>query len=126
MELQQVSKRITMEKMARYSGAGNFHSDDSAGEQLGLGGAIVQGGQLVGYLNEMLTRSLGAGFITGGEIAVNFIRPVRPGDTVTTRGTLTATTAQESRQVGTFDIWLENQNGEKLVVGTASAFLPEA
>ncbi|MEJ1974748.1 MAG: MaoC family dehydratase [Acetobacteraceae bacterium] len=122
MELQQVSKRITMEKMARYSGAGNFHSDDTAGEQLGLGGAIVQGGQLVGYLNEMLTRSLGAGFIAGGEVAVNFIRPARPGDTVTTHGTLTATAGQ----VGTFEIWLENQNGEKLVVGTASALLPEA
>lgn len=125
MELQQITKRITMEKMARYSGAGNFHSDDSAGEHLGLGGAIVQGGQLVGYLNEMLTRSLGDGFIAGGEIAVNFIRPARPGDTVKTGGTLTATTLRESRQHGTFNIWIENQAGEKLVVGTATAFLPE-
>ena len=126
MELQQVTKRITMEQMARYSGAGNFHSDDSAGEQLGLGGAIVQGGQLVGYINEMLTRSLGEGFIAGGEIAVNFIRPARPGDTVTTGGTLTATTQRDARPHGTFDVWLENQAGEKLVVGTASAFLPGA
>jgi acyl dehydratase len=124
MELQKVTKRITMEKMARYSGAGNFHSDDGAGEQLGLGGAIVQGGQLVGYLNEMLTRSLGEGFIIGGEIAVNFIRPARPGDTVTTGGTLTATTLRDDRQHGAFDVWLENQDGEKLVVGTATAFLP--
>ncbi len=126
MQLSPISKRITMAKMARYSGAGNFHSDDGAGEQLGLGGAIVQGGQLVGYINEMLTRSLGAGYIMGGEIAVNFIHPARPGDTVTSGGTLTATTEREGRPHGTFDVWLENQDGEKLVVGSASAFLPEA
>ncbi len=125
MQLAPVTKHITMAKMARYSGAGNFHSDDGAGEQLGLGGAIVQGGQLVGYLNEMLTRSLGTGYIMGGEIAVNFIHPARPGDVLTTGGTLTATTERDARPCGTFDVWLQNQAGEKLVVGTASAFLPE-
>jgi 3-hydroxybutyryl-CoA dehydratase len=126
VDLQKVTKTITMDQMARYSGAGNFHSDDGEGAQLGLGGAIVQGGQLVGYLNEMLSRSLGEGFIIGGAIAVNFIRPARPGDTVTTGGTLTATTERDGQLQGAFDIWLENQAGEKLVVGTASAFLPRA
>jgi acyl dehydratase len=126
MDLQKITKRITMDQMARYSGAGNFHSDDGEGAQLGLGGAIVQGGQLVGYLDEMLVRSLGEGFIIGGEIAVNFIRPARPGDTVTTNGTLTATAEKDAKPHGTFEIWLENQAGEKLVVGTASAFLPSA
>ena len=125
MKLEQVRKDISMAKMARYSGAGNFHSDDAAGEQLGLGGAIVQGGQLVGYLNEMLVRSLGEGYIAGGEIAVSFIKPARPGDTVVTGGQLTATTARDARPHGSFEIWLENQHGEKLVVGTAGAFLPD-
>lgn len=124
MQLQPIRKHVTMQKMARYSGAGNFHSDDEAGEQQGLGGALVQGGQLVGYLNEMLVRSLGAGFIAGGELSVNFIKPARPGDTLSTHGTLTGTALQDGRKRGTFDIWLENQHGEKLTVGTASAFLP--
>jgi acyl dehydratase len=124
VQLPPVRKHVTMQKMARYSGAGNFHSDDQEGAERGLGGALVQGGQLVGYLNEMLVRALGAGFLAGGEIAVTFIKPARPGDTLTTHGTLTETAFEDGRTRGTFEVWLENQNGEKLTVGTARALLP--
>jgi acyl dehydratase len=126
MQIVTVTKTATMEKMSQYSGAGNFHSDDKAGEQSGLGGAIVQGGQLVGYLNEMMVRTLGVGYIAGGAISVNFIKAVRPGDTVTTHAIRKETPADGDPARIEFDIWLENQHGEKCTVGTASGHLTEA
>ncbi len=124
MEPAPVTKSITMEKMARYSGAGNIHSDDETARQRGLGGALAQGGQLVGYLNEMMLKALGPGFIGGGEISVTFIQPVRPGDTVTARAAEKSSRSEDGKSRVEFEIWLENQNGEKCVVGTASGFAP--
>lgn len=124
MEPAPVTKAISMEKMARYSGAGNIHSDEETARERGLGGALAQGGQLVGYLNEMMLKALGSGFLAGGEIAVTFIRPVRPGDAVTARASEKTVASEEGRRRIEFEIWLENQHGEKCVVGTAAGFAP--
>ena len=126
MEPIAVSKSSTLEKRARYTGAGSsgIHSDESVAQQQGLGGALAQGGQLVGYLNEMMVRTLGPGYVSGGEISVTFIHPVRPGDTVTTRGAQKASSVEDGRTRIEFEVWLENQNGEKCTVGTAAGFVP--
>ncbi len=126
MEPTAVSKSITLEKMARYTGAGSsgIHSDEDVARQQGLGGALAQGGQLVGYLNEMMFRTLGPGYISGGEISVTFIHPVRPGDTVTTRGVQKESKTEDGRSRIEFEVWLENQKGEKCTVGTAAGFAP--
>lgn len=124
MEFPALTKVITMEKMSRYSGAGNIHSDDKSAQERGLGGAIVQGGQLVGYLDEMMVRLLGEGFVRGGEISVTFIQAVRPGDTLTTRGAVKSAGTVDGRERVECEIWLENQRGEKVTVGTASGFMP--
>jgi acyl dehydratase len=124
VEFPTLTKRITIEKMARYSGAGNIHSDDQTARERGLGGAIVQGGQLVGYLDEMLVRALGEGFVRGGEISVTFIQAARPGDTLTTHGTVTSARVVDGRERVECEVWLENSRGEKVTVGTASGFAP--
>ncbi len=126
MDFPALTKVITMEKMSRYSGAGNIHSDDKTAQERGLGGAIVQGGQLVGYLDEMLVRALGEGFVRGGEIAVTFIQAARPGDTLTTRGTVKSRTAVAGGERVECEVWIENDKGEKLTIGTASGFVPGA
>ena len=124
MEFPVLNKTVSMEQMARYSGAGNIHSDEATARARGLGGAIVQGGQLVGYLDEMMVRLLGEGFICGGEISVTFIQAARPGDTLTTHGTVKSRSVVDGRERVECEVWLENQLGEKLTVGAASGFVP--
>jgi acyl dehydratase len=124
VEFPALTKVITIEKMRSYSGATGIHSDDKAAQQSGLGGAIVQGGQLVGYLDEMMVRLLGEGFVHGGEISVTFIQAARPGDTLTTRGAVKSTSVVDGRERVECEVWLENQKGEKTTVGTASGFVP--
>ncbi len=115
-----VQKRISFETMRRYSGEAGIHGQEDAGKEQGLGGALVQGGQLVAYLNQMMTDNFGEGYLRGGEISVAFIKPVRPGDVIVGKGVIRETDG-EHRAV--CDVWLENQDGEKTTVGTASALL---
>jgi acyl dehydratase len=96
-----------------------FRSD--VGKETGLGGALVQGGQLVAYLNQMMTINFGEDYLRGGDISVSFIKPVRPGDVIAAKGLVQAIHSEGVRLRVTCEVWLENQGGEKTTVGTASA-----
>lgn len=119
-QLAGVEKRISFETMRRYSGEKGIHAEEDAGKEKGLGGALVQGGQLVAYLNQMMTNNFGEGCLRGGDIAISFIKPVRPGDVITTKGIVQEIRPEGARIRIMCEVWLENQNGEKTTVGTAS------
>lgn len=124
MDFPNITKNVTTEKMIRISGEGNIHSDEELAKAKGLGGIIAQGGQLSGYLNEMLIRAFGADYIRTGEISVSFIHRVRPGDSVTTHGKVTNSVVENGVERFECEVWLENQSGEKVTVGTAKASRP--
>lgn len=124
MDDPEVRKDITLEKMQRFMGPvkQSIHADPELAKSWGVGGAIVQGGHLTAFLNEYMLRRFGRGFLEGGEISVSFINAVRPGDTVVARAEKTGETVVDGRRRVDMDLWLENQNGEKVTVGKASAF----
>ena len=124
-ELAGIEKRITFDTMRRYSGDTGIHAQEDAGKVQGLGGALVQGGQLVAYLNQMMTDNFGERYLRGGEISVSFIKPVRPGDAVRARGVVQEIRAEGAKQRLVCEVWLENQTGEKTTVGTASVAMDE-
>jgi acyl dehydratase len=125
MELPVIEKHITLDKMRRYTGGGpGIHTDDEFARNKGLPGAVVQGGQVVGYLNEMMLRALGRGYVEGGEISVVFVKSALSGDVLNTRGTLKEERMANGRTQVEFEVWVENQRGEKLAVGNASGLLP--
>lgn len=107
--------------MRRYSGEQGIHAQDHAGKETGLGGALVQGGQLVAYLNQMMTNNFGEGYLRGGDIAVSFIKPVRPGDVIVAKGHVREIRPEGARFRVMCEVWLEKRDGEKTTVGTASA-----
>lgn len=115
-------KHISVETMRSYSGEKGIHAQEDAGKETGLGGALVQGGQLVAYLNQMMTSNFGEAYLRGGDISVSFIKPVRPGDVITTKGIVQEIQPEGARSRVVCEVWLENQAGEKTTVGTASAF----
>lgn len=122
-QLAEVEKRISFEAMRRYSGETGIHSQEEAGKEKGLGGALMQGGQLVAYLNQMMTNNFGEGYLKGGDIAVSFVKPVRPGDVITTKAIVQELRPEGEKLRVMCEVWLENQDGEKTTVGTASAFM---
>jgi acyl dehydratase len=69
-------------------------------------------------------RWLGAGWISGGKLGgIKFIAPVRPGYTISIGGTITEKRVEAGKNIVQADIFVENQDGEKCVVGSAEGVL---
>lgn len=122
MEFPLVRKTITLEKMQAYTGTAvaNIHTDPEMASRFGLRGAIAQGSHLTTFLNEVLVTAFGKEYLNGGSIAVNFIKMVRPGDTVTAHAKVASAVQLDSGATELeLQIWIENQVGETTTAGTA-------
>ncbi len=115
-------------QLTRYAGAsGDFnpiHQDDAFAKAAGMGGVFAHGMLSMGFVAQSVTDWLGAGTVK--TIGVRFAGLVRLGDVVTYRGTVVAKRpakdGQEQHLVD-LDLWAENQRGEKVITGKATAAL---
>ncbi len=97
-----------------------IHTDDYA-RDLGMRGALVGGSTLLSYVLGMLYNYFGQKWLYHGKISVSFIGGgVVNGDVVTSHGLVTAIEPEEGGTRLKLDVWMENQDGAKIVVGEAS------
>lgn len=97
-----------------------IHEDQFAREH-GMRGALIGGSTLLSYVLEMLFVHFGDVWYSQGRIGVSFIGGgAIPGDVVTARGRVKAIEQAGSESRVHLDVWMENQNGAKIVVGEAS------
>ena len=97
-----------------------IHTDDYA-KRFGLRGALVGGSILLSYVLEMLYNYFGQEWLYHGKINVSFIGGgAINGDVLTAHGLVTSTESEETGTRLNLDIWMENQTGDKIVVGEAS------
>lgn len=99
---------------------GGIHGDKYA-QQMGFARGMVAGGTTLAYMSEMLTSFFGETWFKTGKISVTFTRPVFENDKVTCRGVVKDKAAEHSGVRLVLDIWMENEGGEKVIIGTASA-----
>jgi len=127
MSITTLHRHITLEHMQRFMGEAkdSIHSDPELAKSWGIGGAVVQGGHLVALINELMLANYGAGYLAGGDISVSFLKTVRPGESVAVHA-VPAAEQEPARSDGhpriRCDVWIENNAGEKVVSGVASAF----
>lgn len=99
-----------------------IHTEEYA-KRYGLRGALVPGSTLLSYLLEMLYNTFGENWLHHGKIKVNFIGGgAVNGDLVTARGLVKSIDPRQSGSLVSLEIWLENRQGVKIVVGVASCF----
>ena len=72
------------------------------------------------YLAELMIDTFGEIWLQTGKLRLKFIRIVVPGDTITASAKLISKKSGGSTPVIDWDVWCENQRGEKVVIGTAS------
>jgi acyl dehydratase len=124
-ELPAVTTEVTQEKINRYAQIlGNMdshHVDADAAAQTIYGVTIAQGVLLEAWFSKMMLNWLASprGWLSGGKLSIKFIRPVYPGDTIAVRGRVIEKVASDKRVV--CELAMENQAGEAVVVGKASA-----
>jgi acyl dehydratase len=102
-------------------GSGRFHDDEAARAE-GLPGIIIPGNFSLGLLSKLVTDWLGAGSGRLKRIGTTYRAMVFPERRLALHGFVTHL-EPESRSVE-IDVWIENEDNERLVIGTATAEFP--
>jgi acyl dehydratase len=121
-ELPALSKTVEQRRIDCYSGVRphSIHTDPEWARQKGFRAPLAQGMMSTAYVSELMLALVGEGFVRGGRMSVSFIKPVVVGDTLTVRGRVKSREPEGSRTRVTVEVWCENQDGVKTMVGTAS------
>ena len=98
-----------------------IHTDMEAAQREGLPAPVATGPQVAALIFRQLRTCFGVGWIEGGRCELTFRRPVYVTDFCVARGIVKRREeAGESVRLHC-DVWIENQTGDKVIVGTASA-----
>ena len=121
-ELPPLTKPISQRQIECYSGVRprSIHTDPEWARAKGFAAPLAQGMMSTAYVSEMMVAFLGEGFVQGGRMAVKFIKPVLVGDTLTLHGCVRGTLPEGERTRIEVEVWCENQDGVKTMVGEAS------
>ncbi|WP_269804705.1 MaoC/PaaZ C-terminal domain-containing protein [Pseudonocardia kujensis] len=124
-----VVEDLSRTRIAMYAGAsGDFnplHTDEVYATRVAGQPTVLAHGMLaMGASGKVVTDWVGIGALRsfGGR----FVRPVRPGDTLTARATVEAVQVLEGRQLAELAVETTDQNGRTVLTGRATADLGPA
>ena len=114
------------EGSAGNTGPSQFTDKHAAREVLGTEGTVASGRMSLTFAIEMLRRHFGADvFNHTGVVDIRFLRPVRPGDTITFNGKVSGIAREANGNRVSVDIDVKNQRGDTTGVGQGSCHRPE-
>jgi len=123
-----VKPPIQQIQLTRYAGAsGDFnpiHQDASFAKAAGMGDVFAHGMLSMGFLAQSVTDWFGVGTVR--KLGVRFAALVRLGDVVTCKGKIVAkhpSVSGTGHSLVDVELWAENQKGEKVITGKATAAL---
>jgi len=121
-ELPPLTKTIVQRQIDCFSGVRphSIHTDPDWASKKGFRAPLVQAMMSTGYVSQLMMQFAGAGFVKGGAMSVSFIKPVYAGETLTVRGRVRSRQPEGNATRVTVEVWCENQDGVKTMVGTAS------
>ena len=126
-------KEITQEAINLFEGSAGdwgpsqFTDEAAARETLGTSGTVASGRMSVSFALELLRRHFGAEvFNRSGMVDLRFLRPVRPGDTLTFVGEVAGTSREANGLRVSVNVEARNQRGDVTAVGSGGAVVPNA
>jgi len=130
-QLPPLSKTMTQEAINLFEKSGGktcpsqFTDEQTARDTLGTRGTVASGRMSLTFATELLRRYFGADFYNrGGMVELRFLRPVRPGDTVTFTGNVTGITKVTNGGRVEVAVTGTNQKGDVTAVGTGACIVP--
>jgi len=123
-----VKPPIQQIQLTRYAGAsGDFnpiHQDSAFAKAAGMSDVFAHGMLSMGFLAQSVTDWFGVGTVR--KLGVRFAALVRLGDVVTCKGKVVAkhpSVGGTGPSLVDLELWAENQKGEKVITGKATAAL---
>jgi acyl dehydratase len=113
------------EKSGGKTGPSQFTDEQTARDTLGTRGTVASGRMSLTFATELLRRYFGPQFYNrGGMVELRFLRPVRPGDTITFTGSVTGITKVTNGGRVAVEVTATNQKGDVTAVGTGACIVP--
>jgi acyl dehydratase len=97
-------------------------TDDEAARKEGLPGMITPGNMSLAVLSKLVTDWIGAGDAKMIRLGTTYRQPVIPDHTISLHGFVTH--KNDADRTVEIDVWLENEDAERLVIGTATVQFP--
>ncbi len=130
-EIPPLQKTMTQEAINLFetsggkTGPSQFTDEATAQGVLGTSGTVASGRMSLSFATEMLRRYFGADvYNRGGMVDLRFLRPVRPGDTVTFTGKVTGHAKVTNGVRVAVEISGSNQKGDVTAAGSGACIVP--
>jgi 3-hydroxybutyryl-CoA dehydratase len=124
-------KQMTQEAINLFEGSSGrtgpsqFTDEETARHTLGTRGTVASGRMSLTFGLELLRRYFGADvFNRGGTVDLRFLRPVRPGDTITFTGKVVGVAREANGSRVSVEVTATNQKGETTGAGSGSCLVP--
>ena len=115
------------ERSGGKTGPSQFTDEQTARDTLGTQGTVASGRMSLTFATELLRRYFGAEFYNrGGMVELRFLRPVRPGDTVTFSGKVTGIPKVTDGGRVNVEVIATNQKGDVTAVGEGACVVPSS
>jgi 3-hydroxybutyryl-CoA dehydratase len=112
------------EKSGGKTGPSQFTDEATARETLGTRGTVASGRMSLTFASEMLRRYFGADIYNRrGTVDLRFLRPLRPGDTITFTGKVTAIAREPNGGRVTVELTATNQKGDVTAAGSGGCIV---
>jgi hypothetical protein len=120
------AKTISLPRLLAFAGGplkasgwpmGGQHTNSSVAKDAGLRAPLVEGTQVESLLIGFLVEVFGPAWFAGSRLEVKYIKPVLAGSTVTPHLTILDQAPDGGLRC---EVWCENENAEKVLVGTAA------
>ena len=93
-------------------------TDDEGARAEGLPGMILPGNMSLGLLSKLVTDWIGSSNAWLKQMSTTYRVPVQPDHTITIHGFIT--NKNPADRTAEIDVWMENEEAERLVTGTAT------
>ena len=130
-EVPPLTKEMTQEAINLFEGSSGrtgpsqFTDEATARETLGTRGTVASGRMSLSFGLQLLRSYFGADIYNrSGMVDLRFLRPVRPGDTITFTGNVTNVTKEADGNRVTVEITVTNHLGNTTGVGMGSCVVP--
>jgi acyl dehydratase len=112
---------VTREHLKAYAAASGdpnpMHTDEEFAKNAGYKGVFAHGMLSMGWLGQFLVQAGGPAAVR--KFKTRFVKLTWPGETITCKGRVTAVRDDDGTRLAECEIWTENEEGERKLVGTA-------
>jgi acyl dehydratase len=105
--------------------AKNYHTDREEAKKLGFPNIVVQGMMSTCFISQVMQDHFGMGWFVGGKMSVKLTNVLWVDESITANARIREEVREGPKTRVHCDVWVEKEDGSRVILGTASALKDE-